>query len=134
MIVADRHVSLVWLGALAGNPSLQENPSALFDKLGTTARQGMHNGTGRNNPSDFGPAASDVPCASGYCHLQYLDTALNPITFADACGDGMVNAESDHVQPPIGATDLTFQANVPTMTNRGRAQNIGGPGAVASWK
>lgn len=82
--------------ALAGDPSLQENPAALLAKLKATARTDMANGTGPNDPTDFGPSATAGPCTTGWCHLDYYTPgdAANPITFHDAYGAGMVNAQA----------------------------------------
>ena len=82
--------------ALAGDPTLQENPAALLAKLKATARTNMANGTGPNDPTDFGPSATAGPCTSGYCHLDYYTPgdAANPITFTDAYGAGIVNAQA----------------------------------------
>jgi len=79
---------------LGQHPTL--NPDALLTRLQSTARTNMANGTGPNDPTDFGPSATSGPCTSGYCHLDYYapGDAANPITFTDAYGAGMVNAQA----------------------------------------
>jgi subtilisin family serine protease len=81
--------------ALAGDTGLQEHPAALLAKLQATARTGMANGTGPNDPTDFGPSATAGLCTSGYCHLDYYTPGdgTNPISWPDAYGAGIVNAQ-----------------------------------------
>ena len=54
----------------------------------------MVNETGPTDPADRGPSASGAACTQGWCHVDfYKDGVNNPITFADAYGAGMANAE-----------------------------------------
>jgi subtilisin family serine protease len=75
---------------LAARPNLRENPDALLARLQQTARTGMVNLTGPNDPANKTPGFDGTPCATGYCHLQFR----TPISAADAYGAGIVNAEA----------------------------------------
>ena len=78
---------------LSAKHGLQENPDGLLARLQSTARTGMVNESGPNNPTDTGASITAGPCSTGYCHMTfYPGGAGNPITFSDAYGAGMVNA------------------------------------------
>jgi subtilisin family serine protease len=80
---------------LAAHADLQGNPDALLAHLQATARTDMVNETGPNDPTDTGLSFFGNPCASGWCHLDYYPGgAGNPISFGDAYGPGMVDAEA----------------------------------------
>jgi len=74
--------------ALAAHPELQGHPDALLARLQGTARTDMVNYMGPNDPTNFAPSATGVPCTTGWCHVE----RDNPISFSDAYGAGMVNA------------------------------------------
>ena len=79
---------------LAAKPRLQGNPDGLLRAMQSTARKDMVNETGPTDPADRGPSASGAACTQGWCHVDfYKDGVNNPITFADAYGAGMANAE-----------------------------------------
>ena len=73
---------------LAAHPSLLENPSGLLAKLQSTARTGMVNLMGPNDPADTSNSAAGDPCPTGWCHID----RSNAIGFSDAYGAGIVNA------------------------------------------
>jgi hypothetical protein len=57
-------------------------------RLQSTARQGLANATGSNDPGNTAAGASGTACPSGYCYLDYA----HPIPFAQAYGAGLVDA------------------------------------------
>jgi subtilase family protein len=73
---------------LSAHPDLRGNPDGLLARLQSTARHGLVNATGPNDPGNTAAGASGRPCPSGYCHLDYV----HPIPFAQAYGAGLVDA------------------------------------------
>jgi subtilisin family serine protease len=73
---------------LAARPNLRESPDGLLARLQQTARTGMVNLTGPNDPANKTPGFDGTPCETGHCHLQFR----TPISAADAYGAGIVNA------------------------------------------
>jgi subtilisin family serine protease len=73
---------------LSARPGLRDNPNGLISRLTSTARQGMTNWTGPDDPDNTSPTYDGRSCSTGYCHL---DTSA-PIGFADAYGAGLVDA------------------------------------------
>jgi subtilisin family serine protease len=73
---------------LSAKPTLRDNPDGLISRLTSTARQGMTNWTGPDDPDNTSPTYDGRSCSTGYCHL---DTSA-PIPFADAYGAGLVDA------------------------------------------
>ena len=75
---------------LATHPWLQNRPDALLDRLERTARDGVVNYTGPNDPNNTAPALDGTACDIGYCHLDFK----HPISSSDAYGAGIVDAGS----------------------------------------
>jgi subtilisin family serine protease len=73
---------------LSAKPTLRDNPNGLVSRLTSTARHGMTNWTGPDDPDNKSPTYDGRACATGYCHL---DTSA-PIPFTDAYGAGLVDA------------------------------------------
>jgi subtilisin family serine protease len=73
---------------LSAKPTLRDNPNGLVSRLTSTARHGMTNWTGPDDPDNKSPTYDGRVCATGYCHL---DTSA-PIPFADAYGAGLIDA------------------------------------------
>lgn len=73
---------------LAAHPELQGNPAGLLARLKATARTGMTNYMGPNDPNNKADSATAGPCPTGWCHIN----RNNPISFSDAYGAGIVNA------------------------------------------
>jgi hypothetical protein len=73
---------------LSAKPGLRDNPSGLISRLSSTARHGMTNWTGPEDPDNTSPTYDGRSCSTGYCHL---DTSA-PIPFTDAYGAGLVDA------------------------------------------
>lgn len=83
---------------LAARPSLRKNPDALVAALTSTARRDMRNLMGPSDATNRAPSFAGVPCGGGYCHV---DTD-NPISFSDAYGAGIVDADAA-TQPPTSS-------------------------------
>jgi len=75
---------------LATHPWLKNRPDALLDRLERTARDGVVNYTGPNDPNNTAPALDGTACDIGYCHLDFK----HPISSSDAYGAGIVDAGS----------------------------------------
>jgi subtilisin family serine protease len=73
---------------LSAHPDLRGHADGLLARLQSTARQGLANATGSNDPGNTAAGASGTACPSGYCHLDYA----HPIPFAQAYGAGLVDA------------------------------------------
>jgi lantibiotic leader peptide-processing serine protease len=73
---------------LSAKPGLRDNPNGLISRLTSTARHGMTNWTGPEDPDNTSPTYDGRSCSTGYCHL---DTSA-PIPFTDAYGAGLVDA------------------------------------------
>ncbi len=73
---------------LSARPELRDNPVALVGRLETTARTGLTNYMGPNDPDSTAPSLDGRACATGYCHVDQS----NPTSFADAYGAGLVDA------------------------------------------
>ena len=73
---------------LSAKPELRDKPNGLVSRLTSTARHGMTNWTGPDDPGNTRPTYDGRSCSTGYCHL---DTSA-PIPFADAYGAGLVDA------------------------------------------
>jgi lantibiotic leader peptide-processing serine protease len=73
---------------LSAKPGLRDNPNGLVSRLTSTARHGMTNWTGPDDPGNTSSTYDGRSCSTGYCHL---DTSA-PIPFADAYGAGLVDA------------------------------------------
>lgn len=78
---------------MAAHPELQEHPDGVLGLLRATARTDLVNHTGKSSAST-GAAWDGTPCATGYCHVTFTQSATdsNAIPFAWAYGAGMVNA------------------------------------------
>jgi subtilisin family serine protease len=74
--------------ALSARPDLRFHPDALIGRLEGTARTGLTNYIGPNDPDNTAPALTGAPCATGFCHIDQT----SPIPFADAYGAGLVDA------------------------------------------
>ena len=75
---------------LSARPALRGHPDALEARLEDTANTGLSNYMGPNDAFDTGPSLGGTPCATGYCHISQS----SPISFADAYGAGLVDADS----------------------------------------
>jgi subtilisin family serine protease len=73
---------------LSARPELRGRPDALVGRLGRTARRGLSNYMGPNDPANTAPTLAGTPCATAYCHIDQA----HPISFADAYGAGLVDA------------------------------------------
>jgi lantibiotic leader peptide-processing serine protease len=73
---------------LSARSELRHEPDALTSRLEDTARTGLANYMGPNDPDNTAPALSGTACATGYCHIDQS----SPISFADAYGAGLVDA------------------------------------------
>jgi len=73
---------------LSAKPALRDDPPGLVARLTATARKGLTNWTGPDDPANTSQTYDGRPCSTGYCHL---DTSA-PIPFADAYGAGLVDA------------------------------------------
>jgi lantibiotic leader peptide-processing serine protease len=73
---------------VSARADLRFRPDALTSRLEDTARTGLSNYMGPNDPANTAPALSGTPCATAYCHIDQS----NPISFADAYGAGLVDA------------------------------------------
>jgi hypothetical protein len=73
---------------LSAKPGLRDNPNGLISRLTSTARDGMTNWTGPEDPDNTSPTYDGRSCSTGYCHLD----ASAPIPFTDAYGAGLVDA------------------------------------------
>jgi subtilisin family serine protease len=73
---------------LSARADLRFRPDALTSRLEDTARTGLSNYMGPNDPDNTAPALSGTPCATGFCHVDQS----SPIPFADAYGAGLVDA------------------------------------------
>jgi hypothetical protein len=88
--MAAPNVSGVAVLTLATHPWLQNRPDALLASLKQTARDGVVNYTGPNDPNNTAPALDGTACDLGYCHLDFK----HPISSDDAYGAGIVDAGS----------------------------------------
>jgi subtilisin family serine protease len=75
---------------LSARAELRFHPDALTSRLEDTARIGLTNYMGPNDPDNTAPALSGTPCATAYCHIDQA----SPISFADAYGAGLVDAKA----------------------------------------
>jgi lantibiotic leader peptide-processing serine protease len=73
---------------LSARADLRFHPDALTSRLEDTARTGLTNYMGPNDPANTAPTLSGTPCATAYCHVD----RSSPISFADAYGAGLVDA------------------------------------------
>jgi len=73
---------------LSARTDLRNNPDALTSRLESTAKTGLANFMGPNDPDNAAPALNGIACATGYCHVDQS----SPISFADAYGAGLVDA------------------------------------------
>lgn len=73
---------------LSARTDLRYEPDALTSRLEDTARTGLANYMGPNDPDNTAPALNGTVCATGYCHVDQA----NAISFADAYGAGLVDA------------------------------------------
>jgi subtilisin family serine protease len=74
--------------AMSVRSQLRHDPAALFARLQASARRGLTNYTGPNDPANTASTYDGRLCATAYCHL---DTSRR-IGFADAYGAGLVDA------------------------------------------
>ena len=88
--MAAPNVSGVAVLALATHRWLRDRPDALLAQLARTARDGVVNHTGPNDPSNMTPGLDGTACDLGYCHLDFK----HPISSDDAYGAGIVDAGS----------------------------------------
>jgi subtilisin family serine protease len=73
---------------LSARRDLVGRPAALVRRLGHTAKRTPVNYMGPNDAADTAPALDGTPCTTGFCHVD----RFNPIGFADAYGEGLVDA------------------------------------------
>ena len=73
---------------LSARPDLRGRPDALLARLRSTARTGVVNYMGPNDPSNTAPSLAGTPCSTGFCHIDQA----RPIAFSDAYGAGLVDA------------------------------------------
>ena len=111
---------------LSARPELRGNPDGLLARLQSTARHGLVNATGPNDPGNTAAGASGTPCPSGYCHLDYA----HPIPFAQAYGAGLVDARRPSVRrrassPPAGRRAAAASAGRSRRSRRVRRRAAG---------
>jgi hypothetical protein len=73
---------------ISAKPGLRHDPADLVARLEATAKKGLTNYTGPDDPNNTAPTYDGRPCNTGYCHI---DTST-PIGFTDAYGAGLVDA------------------------------------------
>ena len=62
---------------MAAHPELQEHPDGVLRLLRATARTDLVNHTGKSSAST-GAAWDGTPCATGYCHVTFTESADGP--------------------------------------------------------
>jgi subtilisin family serine protease len=87
---------------LSARPELRQQPDELFQRLLSTARTDMVNGTPPLSPTDTQPSYDGTNCPTGYCHLDWAHEA---IAFADAYGAGLVDAGAAIADAPGSSYD-----------------------------
>jgi subtilisin family serine protease len=86
--MAAPNVAGVAVLTLATHPRLQNRPDALLARLKQTARDGIANYTGPNDPNNTTASVDGITCDTGFCHLDFT----HPISSSDAYGAGIVDA------------------------------------------